>query len=896
MIRAVSAENLEKIFILFFINLFAAFGSFLFVLKQRLPKTRFSRRQPSILYTNVRSLFNKMDEIILNLNKYTPDVAVFCETWLDDSIPDVAISCNNYNVIRKDRNKYGGGIACYVNESFSPSVLTHFDIPSLNDCGSEFLPIILPKLLLIAIYHPFWNCPKEHEAAISCLLDIIDFSLSSSLDSSDLRIVIIGDLNDLRHYTNDIEQLTGTKAIVDFPTRCNNVLDQLFTNIDNFVPPQRLSPVGKSDHALIMWTSKTKSSVCEKRTFRNITNYNKAKFCESIHQYDWLSLVSSVTSIDDAASLFQSCLLALFDLCFPKRTIRIRWSDPPWVKPSFKRLIDDRDRAYKKRKLTKYYRLREEVIRHGRHLKSVYIRTAISTRNSKAIWNAVKSVGGLTKNNVKTGFSAQEFADYFSSIYTKHPPVTATPIRDSDLMNPPVEVTISEVSSILRRLRKKSPGPDGIPYWIYRDFSHLLSQSIVYIFNQSLNNGHVPMCFKESYITPIPKCAHPKEVQHYRPISNLSILSKCLEKIVVNKWIMPMLRERIGSNQFAYVPCRGTTVAMTLLYNRVLQFLDKCSGAVRLLTVDFAKAFDMLPHKTILEACKTFNLPSHVISWMGDFLSDRMQRVKVSSSVSSPYSAPSGVPQGSIIGPLMFCMAVDGFTALHHNSSIIMYADDLTLIHGIRSAEEDRLQSEFDNIISWSGVLGLPINYSKCAVIDIVTRRNLTVYPILLNNGTPIQTVQSLKILGIHLANDLKWNTHINKVVSQASQRLFILANLKRSDCPADVLRKAYFAFIRSIILYCCPVFINSPKYLTDKLIRIEKRASKIIGEEISPDVLSMMNRCCTSLFQKIVSDTEHPLREIFSVKERNNRNVCPFRPPLAKTVRFKKSFIKFCK
>ena len=91
-----------------------------------------------------------------------------------------------------------------------------------------------------------------------------------------------------------------------------------------------------------------------------------------------------------------------------------------------------------------------------------------------------------------------------------------------------------------------------------------------------------------------------------------------------------------------------------------------------------------------------------------------MQRVKVSSSVSSPYSAPSGVPQGSVIGPLMFCMAVDGFTALHHNSSIIMYADDLTLIHGIRSAEEDRLQSEFDNIISWSGVLGLPINYSKC--------------------------------------------------------------------------------------------------------------------------------------------------------------------------------------
>ena len=317
---------------------------------------------------------------------------------------------------------------------------------------------------------------------------------------------------------------------------------------------------------------------------------------------------------------------------------------------------------------------------------------------------------------------------------------------------------------------------------------------------------------------------------------------------------------------------------------------------VRILTVDFAKAFDMLPHETILKACNSFHLPSPIISWISDFLCERMQSVKVRSSVSSPYSAPSGVPQGSIIGPLIFCMAVDGFTALHRNSSIIMYADDLTLVHGIRSANEDMLQSEFNNIISWSRKLGLPINYSKCAVMDIITRKSIAVNSIVSDNGSQIQTMPSLKILGVHLASDLKWNIHINKVVAQSSQLLFVLANLKRSDCSSVVLRKAYFAFIRSILLYCCPVFVNSPKYLKDKLIRIEKRASKIIGEQISPDIMSMVNRCCTSLFQKIVIDTEHPLREMFRDRERINRNDCPFRPPRAKTVRFQTSFIKFCK
>lgn len=241
-------------------------------------------------------------------------------------------------------------------------------------------------------------------------------------------------------------------------------------------------------------------------------------------------------------------------------------------------------------------------------------------------------------------------------------------------------------------------------------------------------------------------------------------------------------------------------------------------------------------------------------------------------------------------------MAVSKYSALHTNSSIVMYADDLTLLHCLRSAEEDSLQSEYDNIVSWSNSIGLPINYSKCAVMNVITRKNLSVEPIKTSSGDILKTASSIKILGVHFCDNLKWNIHITKTVCHASQRLFVLANLRRFGCPSHLIRRTYFAFVRSILLYCCPVFINAPKYLTDKIVRIEKRAAKMIGEQIHPDVLSTMNRSCESLFQKIVIDDNHPLQECFNSRTRCSRSICPLRKPFARTLRYKSSFIKFCK
>ena len=159
-------------------------------------------------------------------------------------------------------------------------------------------------------------------------------------------------------------------------------------------------------------------------------------------------------------------------------------------------------------------------------------------------------------------------------------------------------------------------------------------------------------------------------------------------------------------------------------------FLDKDSGAVRLLSADLSKAFDKVPHHLIVEACNNFQLPSNTTKLVESFLSNILQRVHTNGLFSDWCSIPSGVPQGSVLGPILFTMATDSFSPACVNSTAIRYADDILLLHFVRTSADDALQVEWDNIVEWSSKLSIPINTKKSHVMNIVTRSNLILSPI----------------------------------------------------------------------------------------------------------------------------------------------------------------------
>ena len=152
------------------------------------------------------------------------------------------------------------------------------------------------------------------------------------------------------------------------------------------------------------------------------------------------------------------------------------------------------------------------------------------------------------------------------------------------------------------------------------------------------------------------------------------------------------------------------------------------------MSVDFAKAFDRIPHSGIVAACIKFGLPKEAIAWIVNFLSNRFQRVGCRNVYYSWSSVTSGVPQGSLIGPLLFCMFVDDINTVCTNSSIFKYADDVSILHFVRRSSDDQLQHELNNVIAWTENQNLPINFSKCNVRDIVTKKSITLTPVTAGN------------------------------------------------------------------------------------------------------------------------------------------------------------------
>ncbi len=452
----------------------------------------------------------------------------------------------------------------------------------------------------------------------------------------------------------------------------------------------------------------------------------------------------------------------------------------------------------------------------------------------------------------------------------------------------------------LQKLRSKGTGPDGLPPWIFKKSATFLAQVVTKLFNRSLSSGVFPSCLKVANITPIPKCSNPKSVSDFRPISILPVLSKIFERLVLKRFILPDIKSKIQADQFAYIPREGsgTTCALTSFQHKILKHLDT-PGAVRIMSIDFRKAFEKSSHVSILDACRDSCIDPGVILWLKSYLTDRQQRVQMSKHSSSWVNVMSGVPQGSVLGPVLFCVLVNSITPSCSNTDIIKYADDVVFLHYVRSYSDENLQSEWDSLIDWSKSVSLPVNYEKSCVMNIITKRDLCFSPVVVNDNYSLRSVESFCYLGVSMSSDLKWNSHVDKIVKKASRRIFLLRNLRRGNCSSHLLFLSYISFIRSILVYAFPAFCNLPDFLLEKLRRVERRCFRIMNLNSSdfPSLIDVCESTCNKLFNSINSYDSHPLRYFFTLKPRTfTRSNTTLTHPRTKTKRFKNSFIKYCK
>ena len=380
---------------------------------------------------------------------------------------------------------------------------------------------------------------------------------------------------------------------------------------------------------------------------------------------------------------------------------------------------------------------------------------------------------------------------------------------------------------------KMSAGPDGIPIQILKPLASFIAPSLSALFNKSISECALPQEWKLANVTPIPKSNRMSEETNYRPISLLSVTSKICEKFV-SSILFDHLDEHniLSDSQWGFREGRSTCNALLDITHTWHCHLND-GKEVAIVFFDYAKAFDSIPHAPLLSVLSNIGLHHHIIQWLSAYLTNRRQRVIVNDSFSTPAHASSGVPQGSIIGPILFDIYINDITTLQlsPNTKLTLFADDMSLTKEIQSVTDiSILQNDIDSISTWSQRRFLKFNIGKCKFMLLTNRRNSTIVPSpsLTLGNVALEQVYQYKYLGILISEDLKWDKHIDHICSKACKLVgMIYRNLYQYSSPSFLLM-LYKSIVRPHLEYCSALWDPHQSYLNNRLQSVEKFALRV--------------------------------------------------------------------
>ena len=355
-----------------------------------------------------------------------------------------------------------------------------------------------------------------------------------------------------------------------------------------------------------------------------------------------------------------------------------------------------------------------------------------------------------------------------------------------------------------------------------------------------------------------------------RPISVTPILSRTLEKVVVKKYLWPALDDELMKDQFAFRPSGSTTAAIIQMLHFVYLMFDSGCDYVRCLMVDYSKAFDSVNHFVLLDELATIDLPQVIFKWISDFLSGRSQSVKMGFLQSLFLDITQSIVQGSGIGPTLYIALARRLKTLSALNRLFKYADDTTLLtpQGTNCSMED----EFSHIKSWSHSKKLTINMKKRK--EIIFYKNKLVkkkYNISTMDG--IERIESTTLLGVIFNENLSWSPYINHILSQISQRFYLLTQLKSMSLNKSSLDQVFCALIISRIRYAVQAFSGNLLFLEiDKINAMFRKAYRWGLTTKVHHFAEIAADCDKCLVSKIIKDTSHCLHPLVPELKTNNR------------------------
>ena len=517
---------------------------------------------------------------------------------------------------------------------------------------------------------------------------------------------------------------------------------------------------------------------------RNQHPRNKAANSTFITEFDW-SILDSLSSCDEKWSAFESIIRFGMDILLPTKTIKKRLDDPPWMTQHLKSLIQQRQKSLAKGHDQLFKSLRNRVNRERKQCRSKYYDSKVSQlklSDPKQWWKSVKYLCGMDPVNHKydlrhlqslssTGDETSETNEGNASLSHLANTINQTFLEPMNTFQPlnsdhshalnvsgtsnqlPSTITTTE-SYIFQKLSSivptKAHGPDTIPGWLLKENADVLASSVCTILNSSYLKNRLPAAWKLADVIPIPKQKPARTVnKDLRPVSLTPIVSKLAEEVIVEQFIKPAILKVVDPNQYGTVPKSSTTQALISIVHNVAKATDGNGALVRLVLLDFRKAFDLIDHQLLMVKLHSLDVPPSVINWVRDFLTNRQQRVKLANDCYSEWSlVPASVPQGIKLGPWLYILMINDLNTV--SNSLWKYVDDTTLAEVIPRGGDSNIQSAVDDIQNQSNTLKFTLNEDKCKDMRIQFSRDNTNYqqlPLVTINGKQVDLAFQSRVL-----------------------------------------------------------------------------------------------------------------------------------------------------
>ena len=825
----------------------------------------------NIGHLNVNGLRSKIDFLRIFLRQHKFDILCLNETKIDSTVPDSEISVPGYAIYRQDRTCHGGGVLVFAADHLTTKKLPHVSKKSNETLWVEIKRKKSKSVYVCAVYRP----PVKGQN-----LDVVErykSFLMSCVDKlpKNSEIFILGDFNcnmlqqnRLSGIIKDLCKARGLSQLVEVPTRItetsSTLIDLILSNSDHAMDCQ-VHDIGLSDHCFISIKRgelkvERQPKFIESRSFKN---FSPETFLERLGNHDWTNVMSE-TNVDVAAEAFNENVLQVLNTLAPVTRKRVRESNPQWVTEELLSSIKRRDYLKKIASRSKneddwvnFKQQRNFVINLKNRLKKQYFQNVIDENkdDSKKLWKTLNSlIPNDKKSNTTPHFITNEgkeitdkkqiaeaFNKFFSTVgsklaaaftFSETSHISPKSIQDEFFFH---SVSLSTVSKIISGLDNgKATGLDGICVKSLKAGSPILAYYLTHIYNLSLRTGVVPKCWKRKRVTPIFKKGDADDVSNYRPISILPIPMKVFEKIV-HFQVSEFLEKNniISEFQSGFRNKHSTDTAVSCVADYVLGEVAK-KNYVGAVLVDLKKAFDTVDHVILLKKLFCYGIRDVPFDWFESYLNDREQCSMVDDCKSSfMFEGKYGVPQGSVLGPLLFLLYInDIFDCVHSTTFCHLYADDTVIIQSAKNPEALKagLEMQLEYLSAWFYCNKLSVNTSKTEVIFFGRKQKVIEckdMPPLSFQNCPIESKSYVKYLGVFFDEGLTWEKHAASVRQKAYLGLNKIKRVS-STLNNDTRRLLVNALVLPHLNYCVNTWSNTSSYVRKRFEALSRQINQV--------------------------------------------------------------------